>query len=377
LVKEGPLSVLQVLEKGSFTTGSVVQMFELARGLARRGHAVGVVSRPGGEVADRCRSEGLAFFPLPLTSEFDLASARRLGRLVDERAADVVHAHKGIAHSVALFATLFARRRPALVVNRGVSFPLDAFSSLKFRFRLDAVVTVCEDIKRVVVRSAGIPAEKVHVVYAGVDVARFDPARADGPRVRREWKVADGEKLLVQVGARDWKGWRDVVSAAGILAERIPKVVVAIVACKDEAEKDRVRAFAAEKGIAERVRAIGFRTDMPDVLAAADVVLDLSYEGLGITGTIREAMALGKPVVASAAGGNPELVQDRSSGLLVPPRDPEALAAAVGKLLEDPALSSRLARAARERVVSGGFTTEARLDRIEAVYRGLLPRSPA
>ena len=112
---------------------------------------------------------------------------------------------------------------------------------------------------------------------------------------------------------------------------------------------------------------------MPDVLAAADVVLDLSYEGLGITGTIREAMALGKPVVASAAGGNPELVQDGSSGLLVPPRDPEALAAAVGRLLEDPALSSRLARAARERVVSGGFTTEARLDRIEAVYRGLRP----
>ena len=373
-MKEGPLSVLQVLEKGSFTTGSVVQMFELARGLARRGHAVGVVSRPGGEVADRCRAEGLAFFPLPLTSEFDVASARRLGRLVDERAADVVHAHKGIAHSVALFATLFARRRPALVVNRGVSFPLDAFSALKFRFRLDAVVTVCEDIKRVVVRSAGVPAEKVHVVYAGVDVSRFDPARADRSKVRREWKVADGEKLAVQVGARDWKGWRDVVSAAAILAERMPNVVVAIVACKDEAEKDRVRAFAAEKGIAERVRAIGFRSDMPDVLAAADVVLDLSYEGLGITGTIREAMALGRPVVASAAGGNPELVEDGKSGLLVAPRDPAALAAAVERLLGDPALASRLGRAARERVVSG-FSTDVRLDRIEALYRDLVAKA--
>jgi glycosyltransferase involved in cell wall biosynthesis len=113
---------------------------------------------------------------------------------------------------------------------------------------------------------------------------------------------------------------------------------------------------------------------MPDVLAAADVVVDLSYEGLGITGTIREAMALGKPVVASAAGGNPELVQDGSSGLLVAPRDPAALASAVERLLGDPALASRLSRAARERVVAG-FTTDARLDRIEALYRSLAGES--
>lgn len=365
---EGPLSVLQVLEKGSFTTGSVVQMFELARGLARRGHQVGVVSRPGGEVAERARAEGIAFFPLPLKHEFDFASARRLARVVGERGVDVVHAHKGIAHSVALFATLFERRRPALVVNRGVSFPLDAASALKYRFRLDAVVTVCEDIKRVVVRSAGVPPGKVHVVYAGVDVSRFDPARADGAGVRREWRVPAGSKLLLQVGARDWKGWRDVVAAGALLAERVPDLVVAIVACKDEAEEERVRAFAREQGIEDRVLAVGFRTDMPDVLAAADVVADLSYEGLGITGTIREAMALGKPVVASAAGGNPELVGDGVSGLLVPPRDPPALAAAVERLLGDPVLASRLGGAARDRVVAG-FSTDVRLDRIEALYR--------
>lgn len=364
---EAPLSILQVLEKGSFTTGSVVQMFELARGLARRGHRVGVVSRPGGEVAEASRAEGLAFFPLPLKHEFDLGSARRFARIVDERAVDVVHAHKGIAHSVALFATLFERRRPALVVNRGVSFPLDALSALKFRTRLDAVVTVCEEIKKVVVRSAGVPAGKVHVVYAGVDVSRFDPARADGENVRREWNVPDSAKLLLQVGARDWKGWRDVVRAAALLAKRIPELAVAIVACKDEAEKERVRAFAREHGIDDRVLAVGFRSDMPDVLAAADVVTDLSYEGLGITGTIREAMALGKPVVASAAGGNPELVQDGISGRLVVPRDPAALAAAVEGLLGDPDLAARLGRAARERVLAG-FTTEARLDRIEALY---------
>lgn len=365
------LSILQVLEKGLFSTGSVVQMFQLAKGLSARGHRVAIVSRPEGDVPGRARAEGLDFLPLALRHEFDLASARLLARIVRERAVDVVHAHKGIAHSVALFATAFSRRRPVLVVNRGVSFPLDFFNRIKFHARMDAVVTVCEDIKRVIVTSGKLLPEKVQVIYAGVDLARFDPARSDGARVRREWEVAPEDPLIVQVGAREWKGWRDLVSAAAMLASEFPKLTTAIVACEDEAKKREVSSFAASAGIGERVLPIGFRSDMPDVLAAADLVADLSYEGLGITGTLREAMALGVPVIGSAAGGNPELIVDGESGLLVPPRDPAAMAAAARRLLSDRDLAARLARGGRQRVAAG-FSSEARLGRIEELYRRLI-----
>ena len=366
------LSILQILEKGLFSTGSVVQMFQLARGLARRGHRVAIVSRPEGDVPAEARREGIDFVPLSLKHEFDLGSARRLARVFDDRAVDVVHVHKGIAHAVALFATSFSRRpRPVIVVNRGVSFPLDVFNRIKFHVRMDAVVTVCEDIKKVIVASGKLPPEKVNVIYAGVDLSRFDPAKADRQRVRREWGVAPDETLLVQVGAREWKGWKDLISAAAILGADYPRVKTAIVACEDDAKKAEVSAFAREKGIGDRVLPIGFRSDMPDVLAAADIVADLSYEGLGITGTLREAMALGVPVVASAAGGNPELVVDGESGILVRPRDPSAMAAAVRRLLTDPALAATLARGGRERVATG-FSSEVRLDRIEALYARLL-----
>jgi len=366
-----PLSILQVLEKGLFSTGSVVQMFQLARGLAGRGHRVAIVSRPEGDVPARAREEGLDFIPLPLKNEFDFGSARRLARIFEERSVDVVHAHKGIAHSVALFATYFSRRRPVIVVNRGVSFPLDAFNRIKYHVRMDAAVTVCEDIKKVIVASGRLPPGKVNVIYAGVDLARFDPAKADGARVRREWGAAPGETLLVQVGAREWKGWKDLIRAAAMLAEEFPRLTTAIVACEDDAKKAEVSAFAREAGIEGRVLPIGFRSDMPDVLAAADIVADLSFEGLGITGTLREAMALGKPVIASAAGGNPELVVDGESGILVTPRNPAALAAAVRRLLTDPALAARLGRGGRERV-EAGFSSEVRLDRIEALYARLI-----
>ncbi len=365
------LSILQILEKGLFSTGSVVQMFQLARGLAGRGHRVAIVSRPEGDVPEAARREGLDFIPLPLKHEFDLGSARRLASVIDERAVDVVHVHKGIAHSVALFATCFARRRPVIVVNRGVSFPLDALNRIKFHVRMDAVVTVCEDIKKVIVASGKLPPEKVNVIYAGVDLSRFDPARADRDRIRREWGVASDERLLVQVGAREWKGWKDLIAAAGLLAVEFPKLKTAIVACEDDAKKAEVSAFARGKGIEDRIFPVGFRADMPDVLSAAEIVADLSYEGLGITGTLREAMALGVPVIASAAGGNPELVVDGESGLLVPPRDPPALAAAIRRLLADAPLAARLARAGRERVKTG-FSSEVRLDRIESLYLRLI-----
>ncbi len=376
MTEGGPLSILQILEKGNFNTGSVVQMYQLARGLASRGHRVAVVTRPGGEIPARARAEGLEVVELPLSHEFDLRSARRLARVYEERRVDLAHAHKGIAHSVALEATFFSRRRPLLVANRGVSFPLDLLNRWKYRMRLSAVVAVCEDIRRVVVASGGLPPEKVHVVYAGVDPAVFDPARADAGRIRREWGVGDGKKLLVQVSAREYKGWRDLLSGAAMLARERPELVTALVACPDDAVKEEVASQARALGIGDRVLAIGYRQDMPDILAAADVVADLSWGGLGITGTLREAMALEKPVIASTAGGNPELVEDGRSGLLVPPRNPAAFAAALSRLLGDPGLGRRLGLAGRERILAG-FTVEKRLDRIEALYCRLLRESEA
>lgn len=366
-----PLSILQILEKGHFNTGSVVQMFQLAENLHRRGHRVAVVSRGEGQIRERCAAAGVDFVPLPMRNEFDLASAAKLARVYRDREVDVVHAHKGIAHSVALAATFLGGRRPAIVVNRGVSFPLDAFNRTKFHVRLGAVVTVCEDIKKVIVASGRLRPDQVRVIYAGVDLDVFDPQKLDRGEVRREWGIADGELLAVQVGAREWKGWKHLVEATAIARARVPNLRTAIVACKNEEQKREIAEYAAARGVGEAVLPVGFRYDMPKVLMAADLAIDLSYEGLGVTGTIREAMALGKPVIATAAGGNPELVEDGRSGILVPVKAPAAAAEAIVRIATDRALADRLARAGRERV-EAGFSSKVRLDRIEALYRELV-----
>lgn len=369
-----PLSILQILEKGHFNTGSVVQLFQLAENLKRRGHRVAVVSRGEGQIRERCEQAGVDFVSLPLRHEFDFSSARKLARLYSERQVEVVHVHKGIAHSVALEATFLGRRQPAIVVNRGVSFPLDPFNRLKYHLRLGAVVTVCEDIKKVIVRSGRLPPEKVRVIYAGVDLAVFDPARRDARKVRSEWGVGPDEFLVVQVGAREWKGWKQLVEATAIALPAVPRLRTAVVACKSEEQKAEIAGYADRFGIRERVLPVGFRYDMPDVLMAADAAIDLSYEGLGVTGTIREAMALRKPVIATDAGGNPELVVHGESGILVAIKDPRAAAEAIVKLATDRREADRLAQNGRRRVEEG-FSSAVRLDRIEALYRDLAGRA--
>ncbi len=183
------MKIFQILEFNQFNTGSVHQMFQAASGLRERGHEVTIVSRPDAVLAARAAEQDVRFHGFPFRHQFDLGTIRGLRRLIREERPDVIHVHKGIAHALAMAATW---RQPvgAFVVNRGVSFPLDVWNRGKYRTsRVDRVVTVCRQIKDVIVASGKLPSEKVQVVYAGTDVTQFR-SRAMGrarlpPRERR------------------------------------------------------------------------------------------------------------------------------------------------------------------------------------------------
>lgn len=362
------LRIAQVLEKTSLATGSVRQMLEAARELSRRGHQVVVVTRPDPGIQAELADTAVLYHPLPLRHELDLASARAFARLARELDLQVVHVHKGIAHAVALAATFFGARY-ALFVNRGVSFPVGFFSRWKYRSpRVTQVITVCEAIRQVVLRSTGLPPHKVVTVYAGVDTERFHPNRVDPEKLRRELGVGPEVPLVGHVGIRDWKGWRELLAAFVEVRGKVPTAELVLVGCSSQVQRQAVLQYAADLGLDRGVHALLARTDMPDVLAACQVVVDPSWAGTGITGTIREAMALGKPVVATDVGGNRELVVEGECGLLVPPRHTATLAAAIVRLLSDRELAQRLGEKARQRV-EAFFSTAVRGARLEQLYR--------
>jgi glycosyltransferase involved in cell wall biosynthesis len=362
------LRLLQIYPKADYFTGAGVQLFELARGLRARGHAVVVATRPSQLWAAKCRAAGIAHHALPMRRGVDVRSVLGLRAIMREHRPQVVHAHKGRARTLALLAGL-AGPRPPLVLNRGVSFPLTRWSRLGYTTRrVRAVVAVCESIKRGLV-AAGVPSSKVAVIYSGTDTERFQPG-LDGTPVRRELGLGPQHVLVTQVGVRSWRGWREVLDAMARLAAAVEPARLLFVGAPPPRIAE-VGDAARARGLGGRVFVLPAREDVPLILAASDIVVDASWAGLGVTGSIREAMACERPVVATRLEGMPELVRDGETGLLVPPRDSEALAAAIASLVANPTWSQEMARAARKRV-EAHFSLRAKLDATEALYRRVL-----
>jgi glycosyltransferase involved in cell wall biosynthesis len=231
-------------------------------------------------------------------------------------------------------------------------------------------------IRDILVGAASLPPEKVVVVPGSVDLARFDPSRVRPRRARQLLAISEEARLVGHVGIREWKGWKQALAAAPSIVAAVPGARLLLVGCVSERQRRAVSDLVREVALADHVTVTLTTRELPDLLAACQVVLDPSWAGTGVSGVVREAMALSRPVVATAVGGNADLVEDGISGVLVPPRDVPTLAAAVIRLLRDDELAARLGAAARSRVGSE-FSVEMRAIRLEAVYRAALAEGPA
>ncbi len=361
------MNILQVYPKSDYFTGAAIQLLELSRGLAARGHRVVVTTRPGPDWAEKCAQVGLTYHAVPMRSEADVRSVPELVRIIRRHRIQVVHCHKGRARTLALMAGLFVEI-PVLILNRGVSFPLDAFSRLGYTTsRVTAIVAVSESIKQGLV-AEGVPADKVHVIYSGTDTTRFHPG-VNRTVVREELGLSAEDYLITQIGIRSWKGNDDTLDAVALVAGRAPRARLLFVGANTAKEKI-LREKAAARGLADRVSVLLYREDIPEILAASDVCVDASYRGTGLAGSLREALAVETPVIATDMEGHPELIVHGQTGLLVPAREPEALAAALVQLIEDPARAKAMAVAGRRRV-EAHFSLAAKIQRTEALYRQL------
>lgn len=310
--------------------------------------------------------------PLPL----GLTGARRvpgLARLLRRERPDVFHAHMSspVACKWALAAAVLARVPAVLgTVQVGEYEPPDRSAYRQLRLlasRVGRHLAVSRAIAAELVEKLDWPAEKVEVVYNAVDAERV--AVAAPPGLREELGGGEGRQLvLVPARLHAQKGHATLLEAAA----RVPEAI--FVLAGDGPEREPLEALARRLGLADRVRFLGRREDVPELLAACDLfVLPSLYEGSSLA--VLEAMAAGIPIVSSAIGGTDELIEDGRSGLLVPPGDAEALAAALRRALGEQELREEMAARARERVESG-LRRERMAGRVEEVYRELLGEKP-
>ncbi len=312
--------------------GGQNQVLVTVLGLRALGHRTVLVAHPTGELRRRAE-EGLDLIPLAPRAEMDLAAAWRLSRVLKQLKPDIVHAHDphGVAMASIALSMSTMPKLPRLVASRRVDFHMrqSALSRWKYR-QVDCFICASEAIRQIVV-SDGIARSRTVIVHEGIDLGRV--AAAPRAELHKDLWLPHDAPLVGNVAALvPHKGQRHLVDAAALVLPKHPDARF-VIAGEGELRpqlEHQIRQHRLEK----HVILAGFRDDILSLHKAFDIfVMSSVTEGLGTS--ILDAMACGKPVAGTTAGGIPEVVVDGDTGLLVPPRDPAALAAAIIRLLSD------------------------------------------
>lgn len=345
--------------------GGEQQLLYLVKGLKERGHPSTVVCQPESPLGDAIKKAGVDAIPVRMRGELDVLAAWKIGRLLRQGKYDIMHTHTSHAHSIGLIASFFGKAK-AMAVSRRVDFPI------KSRFKYNAFnvhyIAVSEAIKRVMIQG-GVSDKKIDVVRSCIDLGRLDNAAiAD---VRTELGINKDAVVIGNIAhMADHKGQIYLIRAANIVKEKYPDVRFVIVG--DGELRGELEAEARKLGLDGAVIFTGFRKDVAGFLASFDIFAFPSHlEGLGTS--LLDAMVMRKPIVSTTAGGIPEVVQDGVNGLLVPPKDHEALASAIINLIEDKELRQRLGDAGRK-IVEDRFTEDKVVDGTLAVYKRILEK---
>ena len=358
------MRILHVDEQSGWRGGEQ-QASYLIQGLIARGHDCAIAGRRGSPFMTRDHGgEIVVRVEAPFRGEADLWSAWTLARALRRFDIDLVHAHTSHALTHAVLACALARRGK-VVASRRVDFPPrpNGFSRWKYA-RADGIVAISHRIAEVM-RTFGVPESKLKVVHSGIDPARMDVE----PLPREELGVPADAPLIGNVAALvGHKDQATLVAAMPALLRAQPHARLVIAG--EGPLRGALERQIAELNVGHAATLLGYRNDVPRLIKTFDLfVLSSSEEGLGTS--VLDAMAAGVPVVATRAGGIPEMVRNDETGLLAPIGDSDALARAMISVIEDAALRERLTQAAH-RLVMESFTFQRMVDGNETVYRRVL-----
>lgn len=350
--------------------GGEQQVVYLAQGLQTQGHMNVVMCPPHSALYQRAQNAGVPTSALQMRHELDLLAAWHLGRYLRRERVDMLHMHEARAHTIGLLA---AQRASSvrLVVSRRVTAPPGRNRLSRWKYTRPHVhyLAVSEAVRQVLL-AYGLPAARVHTVWSGIDLRRCLDVQPAAPL------FPPGTRVIGTAGAlTSEKGHRTLVEATALLVRQEPQLGVGVVIAGDGALRTTLEAQVRALGLTAQVCLAGFRQDILNLIQRFEIFVLPSYaEGLGTA--MLDAMALGKPVIATRSGGMVEVVQDGMTGLLVPPDNPSALAEAMRYLLHHPVQAQILGAAGRLRVAQH-FTVEQMTATTMQVYQRILDDAPA
>jgi glycosyltransferase involved in cell wall biosynthesis len=368
---------MKILQVSSATTigGGEVHVMDLCRALLERGHQVHLAVRPHSPLVDRLAPHPVAVHALPLRNSLDIASARRMSGIIEHHQIDLIHGHLARDYLVCAIAQRLAKRTQ-LVLTRHHYLPLkNNWGYRRVVRRVGKIIAVSECVRRGLIASLGLSPNQVVTIPNWINLDEYQ-AWPDGDRARAQFGVRRRYVIGMIGQITPAKGQQEFIRAAALIASSRDDVEFLIVGEEQNTDRpfaERLRRLTHELKLSDHVKFLGRVDDVSRLLAALTILVVPSWhEAFSIA--LIQAMAAGVPVVASNVGGPAEIITDGVTGLLVPPRQVDALAQAVNCLLDDPDLRAHLSLAGH-REVEVRFEREKVINQIEAVYQAVVGRS--
>ena len=358
------MKIMQIVS-GAAVNGAIYHCLLLSRELAKRGHQVSLVCRPGAWIGQQLASDPVEVIHSDL-HRWPSDELRRIGAILNEGRFDVVNTHMSRAHLFGVLLRLFTKVPRVATAQCRHFQPHWALN--------DMVIAASETTRRFHRRVNLVPVRRLVTVHNFVDGERFeriDPnVRHD---VRRSLGIADSDPLIAVVAnVFPRKGQIYAVRSLPKILTTAPNTQLLLIGDADVAYEQQVRSEAETLDVSSHVHWLGRRNDVPELLASSDLfMLPTLEETLPLS--ILEAMAAGLPAVATNVGGNPECVAHQETGILVPPRNHHALGQAVTELIGDGKKRRQMGEAARQRYLKS-FSTTSQTTAIEAVFEQVASR---
>lgn len=348
--------------------GGEQQVAYLATALQSMGIDQVVLCPQGSILAARLMEASVPVATFEKRGLFDFELARSIFRLSKRKSFDIIHCHDSHAHSAAVLAAAHYGVKAPVIISRRVDFPVSSNPLSRWKYnhpsirRIICVSQTISDITAPAIRDKS----KLAVVHSGIDLHKYDQ-HSGARKLISELGLNEKAKIVGNLSAlADHKDYPTYIrTAAKVIA--IDPSVHFIIAGKGN-EESRITKMISDLNLNANVHMLGFRDDIVDVMQSLDVFLITSVtEGLGTI--VLEAFAAGVPVVATRAGGIPEMVEDGVTGLLAPIGDADTLAAATMRILNDPGLGNQLAHHASNKVQE--FSYQATAEKTLMIYRHL------
>jgi glycosyltransferase involved in cell wall biosynthesis len=303
---------------------------------------------------------------MKMRQDYDIFAALNLRKYLKDEKIEILHSHHSKSHSIGLLAT-YGLENIKFVATRRVIFRLrkNIFSRFKYKTkRVDKYIAVSEAIKRNLV-DYGIEDKRVAVIYSATDIGKFNP---DGKsKIREEFKIPGTAFVGCLIGNYSYyKGHTFFLEAIPEVLRRFPDMKILVVG---NVSKELLE-LSKNLKIENNVFFLGFRSDIPEIMRASNFLVCPSLQE-GLAGVIREAMAVGLPVIATRVGGNPEIVKDNETGILIEPKNSNAIANAIVSLMGKAGDAQRMGKKGREFVMEK-FLVDSMVLKHEKLYMGLL-----